>query len=168
MQPFAVFALSALLVSLCAVFVFLGYGVFAGNRPNLPQPMVMTASAVVLLGVFLSSLFIGNQVIGAEGGARSEMAASPIISTFQSEELAVLASRIDQAAERIYSGLDTTQELIGKTAGRKQAIKYGRDQANEQLISLAERLRAALRGEEPLRLFDQRMARHIAGEARQR
>jgi len=76
-------------------------------------------------------------------------------------ELTDLADKVDQAAEEVYSGLDTTKEIIGKTDARKEAIEHGRNRAHQKLGSLAERIRAALRGEAPLDELDQVEAEHV-------
>lgn len=163
-QPFAVFAISAILVSLCAVFLFLGYSVFAGNEVGgvkLPQPAVMTAAAVVLIGLFLASLVIGKEVIYSTDDVSTIAARTEANASISAEELTDLASRVDEAADGIYNGLDTTKEIIGKTDLRKEAIEHGRNHANEKLISLAERIRQALRGERPLNPFDRGIAEHL-------
>jgi hypothetical protein len=43
----------------------------------------------------------------------------------------------------VFSGLDTTKELIGKTKQRNQAIEHGRTTASGKLQELAERARQA-------------------------
>lgn len=165
MQPFAVFAFSAILVSLCAVFLYLGKDYFAGNNQSkygLPQPVILTASAVILIGVFLTSLFIGREIIFADNVTSDSPEQAVRERTIQDpQELENLAGKVDRAADNIYSGLDTTKEIIGKTETRKQAIEHGRTHANSKMVTLSNRIRNALKGKEPLRPFDRRAAEHI-------
>lgn len=164
MQPFAIFAIAAILVSLCAVFLFLGYGVLAGNDADgtgLPKPAVMTAAAVILIGVFLGSIFAGRAILYSDGDTNILAADTKTQVTGDRRELTDLAARVDQAATGVYSGLDTTKDLIGKTEVRKEAIEQGRDHAHGKLASLAERIRAALRGDAPLNTFDRNAAEHV-------
>lgn len=165
MEPFAVFAFSAILISLFSVFLYVGKGLLAGDnqrRFSLPQPVILTASAVILIGVFLSSLFIGREIIYADNVIKNSPEQAIREGTTQDlQELENLATKLDKAADNIYSGLDTTQEIIGKTEMRKAAIEHGRTHANSKLVKLSNRIRNALRGEQPLKPFDRRAAEHV-------
>ena len=164
MQSFALFAVSAILVSLCAIFLFLGYGVLAGNKSGggqLPRPAILTVSAIVLIGMFLASLFIGRGFLYRGSDTRIVAAEAAAQGNASQTELTDLADKVDQAAEEVYGGLDTTKEIIGKTDARKEAIEHGRNRAHQKLGSLAERIRAALRGEAPLDELDQVEAEHV-------
>jgi hypothetical protein len=165
-QPFAVFAFSAILVSLCAVFLYLGRGVLMGNETNglnLPKPIIMTVSAVVLIGVFFLSLFIGREVIFPDSSVRA--AVGPAVQTentpSSSRDLEELRAGVDQAADSVYQGLETTKERIGKTEARKQAIEQGRDRAHDKLTTLADDLQKAAEENQPLPTSQRRAAEHL-------
>lgn len=165
-QPFAVFAFAAIFVALCAVFLFLGKGVFS-NSPEkglgLGQPMVLTASAIILIGIFLLSLFFGREII--YGNKPTDMTGTQVGTSAQEsvakEDLDDLAARVDKAADNVHSGLQTTKELVGKTESRNEAIEQGRDHAKKRLNSLSERIQKASQENRSLHPFDRRMADHV-------
>ncbi|MBE9108597.1 hypothetical protein IQ273_04090 [Nodosilinea sp. LEGE 07298] len=76
-----------------------------------------------------------------------------------------LEQAADQAAdlsEDVYSGLDTTKKIIGKTEARNQAIETGRDAASQKLEELSDRAQQAeTHGEDVLSATDKRVLKHI-------
>lgn len=121
----------------------------------------MTASAVILIGLFLGSIFIGQGFLYRDSDTQLLAAEAEPQGNGSPQELTDLAAKVDKAAEGVYGGLDTTKKIIGKTEDRKEAIEHGRNHASGKLGSLAERIRAALRGEAPLNKLDRYAAEHV-------
>lgn len=166
MQPFAVFAFAAILVSLCAVFLFLVKGFLSGDRGgrSLPQPILLTVSAIILVGVFVGSLVLGREVLFTDNVAVQSAAnesEAVAVSSQSPAELSELAHEVEQAAENIDGGLERTKVIIGKTAARNQAIEQGRDRASGKLNELAEQVRAAANGEKTLTDVEQQAAARV-------
>ncbi|MGB3309866.1 MAG: hypothetical protein WA939_23375 [Nodosilinea sp.] len=73
------------------------------------------------------------------------------------------ADQADDLSENVYSGLDTTKKIIGKTEARNQAIEKGRDAASQKLEELSDRARQAeTYGDEVLSTTDKRVLKHIS------
>jgi hypothetical protein len=73
------------------------------------------------------------------------------------------ADRADKLSNEVYSGLDTTKKIIGKTEARNQAIEKGRDAASQKLEELSDRARQAeTTGEDVLTATDKRVLKHIS------
>lgn len=72
--------------------------------------------------------------------------------------------RVEEASQSIYSGLDTTQELIGKTEARKQAIEEGRGEASKKLTALISRVKESIDKGEPLSRTDQKVLLQLQAE----
>ncbi|MEA5498480.1 hypothetical protein [Limnoraphis robusta] len=53
------------------------------------------------------------------------------------------ANRSEEAADKIYQGLDKTKDFIGKTEPRKQVIEKARDHASNRLKEQSERAKSA-------------------------
>ncbi|WP_413160747.1 hypothetical protein ACL6C3_19755 [Capilliphycus salinus ALCB114379] len=53
------------------------------------------------------------------------------------------ANRAESAADKIYQGLDTTKDVVGKTEQRKQVIEKARDHASDRLKEQSERAKSA-------------------------
>jgi hypothetical protein len=82
----------------------------------------------------------------------------------QALDLPAAADQAETFADDVYSGLDTTKEIIGKTEARKQAIEYGRTKASGKLKGLAERARQAHEQQDDAILSntDRRVLKHIS------
>ncbi|MEO1295959.1 MAG: hypothetical protein AAFW75_09175 [Cyanobacteria bacterium J06636_16] len=134
------------------------------NRAPLSQeqPIAATVAAIVLVGFFVASLFIGSEFLASDVD-RTSVAMSVINSNdpVAQMELKQLARKVDRAADGIYGGLDTTKNFIGKTEPRKQAIERGRDRAHGKLKSLAERIQTAAEQNQLPSPLDQKNATHI-------
>lgn len=164
MEYVAVIATSAFLVSLCIVFLSVWQGFLANQTGSRSaQPILVTASGVVLIGVFLGSLFVGQEVLlpAITGDRGAEAAEVQLADASSAETLALLADAVDRAAMGVYGGLDTTKDFIGKTEARKVAIERGRDDASEKLGALSQRIRNALAQNAKLQPLDQRVAEHV-------
>lgn len=73
------------------------------------------------------------------------------------------AAQADRLSEDVYSGLDTTKKIIGKTEARNQAIETGRDAASQKLEELSDRAQQAkTAGEDVLSTTDKRILKHIS------
>ncbi|MBW4481698.1 MAG: hypothetical protein KME14_04055 [Tildeniella torsiva UHER 1998/13D] len=73
------------------------------------------------------------------------------------------ADQADKLSNKVYSGLDTTKKIIGKTEARNQAIEKGRDAASQKLEELSDRARQAeTAGEDVLTATDKRVLKHIS------
>lgn len=72
--------------------------------------------------------------------------------------------QVEAASQSIYGGLDTTKDLIGKTAARKQAIEEGRGEASRKLTALVERVRASIDQGKPLSRTDQKVLLQLQAE----
>ena len=74
------------------------------------------------------------------------------------------ADQAEELSDRVYSGLETTQDLIGKTEARNQAIEHGRTKASGKLQGLAERARQAHEHQDETVLSDtdRRVLKHIS------
>jgi len=171
-QPIAIIASSAILVSLCIIFLSLGKGLLSSKSASasrldpvedeIEQPVVMTAAAILLIGVFVFSIFVGREILFVQKSAPAPDHSSVEVSkSAPTEELTELADSVDQTAEGLYRGLEKTKQFIGKTEVRKQAIEHGRDHANNRLESLSKRLRNAENQAEALRIYDREMAEHL-------
>ena len=91
---------------------------------------------------------------------------TPSVASQEKEQQPVqLEQAADQAAdlsEDVYSGLDTTKKIIGKTDARNQAIETGRDAASQKLKELSDRAQQAkTHGEDVLSATDKRVLKHI-------
>lgn len=81
----------------------------------------------------------------------------------QQIQLDQAANQADDFSEAVYSGLDTTKEIIGKTEARNQAIEHGRSTASAKLEDLGDRARqAASSGDQVLSETDKRILKHIS------
>jgi hypothetical protein len=82
----------------------------------------------------------------------------------QELDLKTAADQAEALSDDVYSGLDTTKEIIGKTEARKQAIEHGRNKASGKLQGLAERARQAhaQQDDSVLSDTDQRVLKHIS------
>ncbi|MEO1095741.1 MAG: hypothetical protein AAFX01_12670 [Cyanobacteria bacterium J06638_28] len=164
MEYVAVIATSAFLVSLCIAFLSVWKGFLSRQVDNRSaQPILVTASGVVLIGVFLGSLFVGQEVLlpaiaSDRGTATAEV---QLADASSAETLTLLADAVDKAAMGVYGGLDTTKDFIGKTEARKVAIERGRDDASEKLGALSQRIRSASAQNTRLHPLDQRVAQHV-------
>ncbi|MGG6242319.1 hypothetical protein ACQ4N7_27205 [Nodosilinea sp. AN01ver1] len=91
---------------------------------------------------------------------------SPSVASQEPEQPVQLEQAADQAAdlsEDVYSGLDTTKKIIGKTEARNQAIETGRDAASQKLEELSDRAQQAkTHGEDVLSATDKRVLKHIS------
>lgn len=73
------------------------------------------------------------------------------------------AGQAEELSDNVYSGLDTTKKIIGKTEARNQAIEKGRDAASQKLEELSDRARQAeTAGEDVLTATDKRVLKHIS------
>jgi hypothetical protein len=78
------------------------------------------------------------------------------------------ADQADRLSDEVYSGLDTTKKIIGKTEARNQAIEKGRDAASQKLAELSDRARQAETASEDvltadvLTATDKRVLKHIS------
>lgn len=164
MEYVVVIATSAFLVSLCIVFLSVWKGFLSKQTDNRSaQPILVTASGVVLIGIFLGSLFVGQEVLlpAITGDRGAEFADMQLADASSAETLSLLADAVDRAAVGVYGGLDTTKDFIGKTEARKVAIERGRDDASEKLGALSQRIRNASTQKERLHPLDQRVAQHV-------
>ncbi len=82
----------------------------------------------------------------------------------QDLDLKAAADQAEDLSNKVFSGLETTKELIGKTEPRKQAIEHGRTKASGKLEGLAERARQADEGQDDSVLSDtdRRVLKHIS------
>ncbi len=77
-------------------------------------------------------------------------------------QLEQAADQADDLSKNVYSGLDTTKKIIGKTEARNQAIETGRDAASQKLEELSDRAKQAeTAGEDVLSATDKRVLKHI-------
>lgn len=77
-------------------------------------------------------------------------------------QLEQAADQADDLSKNVYSGLDTTKKIIGKTEARNQAIETGRDAASQKLKELSDRAQQAeTYGEDVLSATDKRVLKHI-------
>ncbi|MGF1522840.1 MAG: hypothetical protein ACFBSF_11050 [Leptolyngbyaceae cyanobacterium] len=173
MDSIAIFLFGSVALIAGLIFLSLVWGLLskrqaakaAANQVPLRQgqPIAATVSAIVLIGFFVTSLFVGTEFLMPRSD-RSSVAVQPGVSSRGAAaptELAQLARKVDKAADGVYGGLDTTKDFIGKTEVRKQAIERGRDRAHGKLKSLAERIQAAAEQNQPLSPLDQKNATHI-------
>lgn len=73
------------------------------------------------------------------------------------------ANQADELSDQVYSGLDTTKKIIGKTEARNEAIETGRDAASQKLDELGDRARQAKEtGKDVLTKTDKRILNHIS------
>ncbi|NEQ32028.1 MAG: hypothetical protein F6K04_13660 [Leptolyngbya sp. SIO4C5] len=74
-------------------------------------------------------------------------------------DLESAADVVEQAADDVYEGLETTKRIKGKTELRNQKIEEGRDEASSKLQNLAEKARSA-ESLDDLTVPEQRILRH--------
>jgi hypothetical protein len=82
----------------------------------------------------------------------------------QGLDLDTAAEQAEDLSKDVYSGLDTTKKIIGKTEARNQAIEQARDKASGKLQDLADRAEQAKQnpGKAPLSDTDRRVLKHIS------
>jgi hypothetical protein len=123
---------------------------------------IVIALALVLL-IWATTLTFASQR-GAASGEPSLDRPTPAEAPATREiNLLTAAEQAETFADDVYGGLETTQELIGKTQERNQAIAHGRTTASSKLQGLAKRARQAHQNEgESLSKVDLRVLRHIS------
>jgi hypothetical protein len=137
-------------------------GGFMGVRDRafaLGALVIALAALLIIWGTTLTFASQGEMPSQEPSLDKSEMV------TPQEEQPLDLDAAADQAealSDNVYSGLDTTKEIIGKTEARKQAIEHGRDKASTKLQDLADRARQNQGVEPPLSETDKRVLRHIS------
>ncbi len=73
------------------------------------------------------------------------------------------ADQAEALSEGVYGGLDTTKQIIGKTAARNQMIEQGRATASQKLEELGDRARQAESlDDDVLSETDKRVLKHIS------
>ncbi|MGF1569666.1 MAG: hypothetical protein ACFCVD_16620 [Nodosilinea sp.] len=82
--------------------------------------------------------------------------------TSQPLDLEKAADQAENLSEDVYSGLATTQKIIGKTPARNEAIEHGRDKASATLQDLAQRARQAETAGAQLSETDRQTLEHIS------
>lgn len=82
----------------------------------------------------------------------------------QELDLPAAADQAEEFSDDVFSGLETTKEIIGKTEARKEAIEHGRTKASGKLQELAERARQAQEQQDDdiLSQTDRRVLKHIS------
>ena len=100
--------------------------------------------AVILATLFLASPAIAatsNSDAAAAGDQTAEIASLGQAAVPLDLQQAIMSA--EAASLAIFDGLETTQNLIGKTERRKAAIEHGRNHASGRLNNLIERARSA-------------------------
>jgi hypothetical protein len=116
----------------------------------------------ILSGSILAGLITIATVLILRGTAPSlasqgQMGAEPPINLEQA------ADQAGKLSDNVYSGLDTTKKIIGKTESRNQAIETGRDAASQKMQELSDRAQQAeATGEDVLSTTDKRVLKHIS------
>ncbi|HEY9662695.1 MAG TPA: hypothetical protein V6C65_29930 [Allocoleopsis sp.] len=71
------------------------------------------------------------------------------------------ADKAEQASDKIFDGLDTTKQIIGKTDVRNRVIETGRDKASRKLESIAEKARSTKQSGDSLSPTEQRVVNQL-------
>lgn len=128
------------------------------------RPIIVAVSGVLLIGILIISIFIGTGATSAKQSPYSPSDLTRAAESAQStspQDLKQAAEEVDEAAADVYSGLDKTKDIIGKTDARKQAIEHGRDNVSNKLESLSDRVEEAAQQNKPLNPSDQRAVEHL-------
>lgn len=89
--------------------------------------------------LILSLVFSGLSTAPAAAANLGQVPPVPTVPTSTDRA----AQKVDRASDKIYEGLDTTKDIIGKTEGRKQVIEQGRQKASQKLEALADKAKSA-------------------------
>jgi hypothetical protein len=132
------------------------------NRAFALGGIVIALAAILIL--WGTTLTFASQ--GSQPSREPSLDPTSVVDPKGAQELN-LPTAADQAetfADDVYSGLDTTKEIIGKTEARKQAIEQGRTKASGKLKGLAERARQAHEQQDDAILSDtdRRVLKHIS------
>lgn len=137
-------------------------------------PLLVNIARIAVIVVLSLGLVAGSYYAAYRGTVEvAESGSETPIRQFQQEldreilDLQEAAKRVETAAEAVYSGLETTKTLIGKTELRNQAIEGGRDRAKEKLQTLAERALEAQESGTPLTETEKRILRQFYAETEQ-
>ena len=74
------------------------------------------------------------------------------------------AETAEKASEKVFDQMEKTQDIVGKTAGRKEAIKTAREHASNKLKSQAERAKSAAQNSEDLPYQEKLYIKGLQGE----
>ncbi|MEA5452200.1 hypothetical protein VB780_26740 [Leptolyngbya sp. CCNP1308] len=117
---------------------------------------------LILSGSILAGLITIATVLILRGTAPS-LASQGQVGAVPPVNLEQAADQADKLSDNVYSGLDTTKKIIGKTDARNQAIEKGRDAASQKMQELSDRARQAeTAGEDVLTATDKRVLKHIS------
>lgn len=74
------------------------------------------------------------------------------------------ADSAERASEQVFDKMEKTQDIVGKTEGRKEAIKTAREHASNKLKSQAERAKSASENSEDLPYQEKLFIKGLQGE----
>lgn len=120
---------------------------------------IFTLSSAIIAGLITIAVGLilwSTTLSSASQGQAVESQQEPV-------QLDQAADQAEDLSENVYSGLDTTKKIIGKTEARNQAIETGRDAASQKLEELSDRARQAeIHGDDVLSTTDKRVLKHIS------
>lgn len=74
------------------------------------------------------------------------------------------ADTAERASEQVFDKMEKTQDIVGKTEGRKEAIQKAREHASNKLKSQADRARSAAENSEDLPYQEKLFIKGLRGE----
>ena len=132
------------------------------NRVFALGGIVIALAAIIILW----STAITTASEGLVPGREPSLESPTVVNSDDRRELDLpgAAAQAEALSDQVFSGLETTQKLIGKTEARNQAIEQGRTRARGKLQDLAERARQAHEQSDKTGLSetDRRVLKHIS------
>jgi hypothetical protein len=126
---------------------------------------LVLAITACLLALATALILWGSGITSIHWGGEPTLSLEQRIDPKQDQplDLEKAADQAEALSQEVYHGLDTTQEIIGKTEARNEAIEQGRTTASGKLKDLADRARQAETAEDPvLSKTDQRVLKNIS------
>lgn len=111
----------------------------------------------IMQGMLVFSLFFSNPVVASLTVPFFQHDQAIQQTQADSTQLDQAADKAEQASDKIFDGLDTTKQIIGKTDVRNRVIETGRDKASRKLESIAEKARSTKQSGNSLSPTEQRV-----------
>lgn len=130
---------------------------------NVVKQVLTTVAGILTIGVLIA--FISAVTFLAPLGSENSGLPYRTVDEDLPVDIEAALERVEDASISIYSGLETTQEFIGKTEARKRAIEEGRGEASRKLAALVDRVRESIDKGEPLSRTDQKVLLQLQAES---